>query len=172
MSRRASFESGKINVGPADDPAVPSVEEKKGEGDQYWAGDEGVASQTIALREQDAQTNNMILECIGEGCSVEALMALDEKLAQDEQKISDAKARVAARQKTSLSQDNGEGSLKTLAWYDNFLNRMATTRGQLQAVKNVKDTDFVSQILKAISVSFGGSRPGDYPKVGVSPYSE
>jgi len=53
----------------------------------------------------------------------------------------------------------------TLAWYDNFLKRMVALCVKLHAVEGHRDTDLVQQILKAMSVSFGGAFPSDYPKV-------
>jgi len=116
--------------------------------------------------EADETTNEAIMDCIDGGCSVEALLELDSKLARDEQRIFDAMAGVQAVQKTSQASQTG-----TLAWYENFLKRMGALRGQLAAVKEYKDADLVQQVMKAMSVSFGGQRPNDYPKVGVSPYS-
>jgi len=108
-----------------------------------------------------------IFDCLEEGCSVDALMKLDSKLADDEKKIADSVTQLAETQKTAYTSENAG----TLAWLQNFLSRSGSLRGQLLALKGVEDTDFVTQMVKAASVAFGGGRPTDYPKVGVSPYS-
>mmetsp|Transcript_120628 Transcript_120628/g.336605 ORF Transcript_120628/g.336605 Transcript_120628/m.336605 type:complete len:192 (-) Transcript_120628:276-851(-) len=145
---RAAYESGKVNLGL--DPSS------------------GRANSVPApLLEVNDATNMAIMDCLEDGCSVEALMALDEKLARDEKKIQDSMVELKEIQKTSFSPDN----LEALAWFDNFLSRTGSLRAQLQAMKGVESSDFVKQIVKAASVAFGGGRPNDYPKVGVSPYS-
>ncbi|CAE7226346.1 unnamed protein product [Symbiodinium natans] len=108
-----------------------------------------------------------IFDCIEEGCSVDALLKLDVKLAEDEQRIADTVKELEGVQKTAYSPENAG----TLAWLKNFLSRSGSLRAQLQALQGVKDSDFIQQIVKAASVAFGGGRPNDYPKVGVSPYS-
>merc|ERR1719188_2041466 len=108
-----------------------------------------------------------IYDCIEDGCSVEALMKLDEKLADDEKKIDKSVQDIEALQKTAYSPEN-EG---TLAWLQNFLGRSGSLRAQLRALRGASDQSFVEQIVKAASVAFGGGRPNDYPKVGVSSFS-
>eukprot|EP00444_Apocalathium_aciculiferum_P047418 CAMPEP_0183504414 /NCGR_PEP_ID=MMETSP0371-20130417/5827_1 /TAXON_ID=268820 /ORGANISM="Peridinium aciculiferum, Strain PAER-2" /LENGTH=99 /DNA_ID=CAMNT_0025699761 /DNA_START=9 /DNA_END=308 /DNA_ORIENTATION=- len=97
-------------------------------------------------------------------------MKLDQKLAEDEAKIAASFAEIKNLQKTAYSEEN-KG---TLAWLDNFLRRTGGLRAQLLALKGKgnQDDDFVKQMLRAASVAFGGSRNSDYPKVGISPYSE
>ncbi|CAK0795260.1 unnamed protein product [Prorocentrum cordatum] len=108
-----------------------------------------------------------INDCIEEGCSVDAIMKLDKKLAEDEQKVQATMASIEGQQKTGYTEEN-TGSL---AWLKNFLGRSGSLRAQLQALKTIEDGDFIKQMVKAASVAFGGGRTGDYPKVGVSPYS-
>jgi len=144
---RAAFDSGKVNLaggGDASDVVEP-------------------------LLEVNEATNVAIQDCLEEGCSVEALMSLDVKLAADESKVAETMKEIAAAQKTAYSEDNDE----KLSWYGNFLSRTGTLREQLRALSSVKDkeSDFVKQLVKAASVAFGGGRSGDYPKVGVSGYS-
>jgi len=146
LTPRASFESGKINK------AVELGESK---------------SLPKPLLEANGATKLAIADCLEGGCSVEALMELDSKLARDEGKIQSSMDEVKAAQKTAYSQDNVEA----LVWFDNFLQRTGGLRAQLQALKGAKDSDFVKQLVKAASVGFGGGRETDYPKVGVSPYS-
>merc|ERR1712007_42434 len=112
-------------------------------------------------------TQLAIMDCLEEGCSIDALMALDQKLARDEQRVAESMEQVRESQKTSFAEDN----VKALAWFDNFLKRTGGLRAQLQALKGSSDSDFVQQLMKAASVAFGGGRPTDYPSVGVSPYS-
>mmetsp|Transcript_23359 Transcript_23359/g.47279 ORF Transcript_23359/g.47279 Transcript_23359/m.47279 type:complete len:190 (-) Transcript_23359:159-728(-) len=145
---RASFETGKVNVGVDAGVAPPK-------------------SVPAPLLEVNAATSVAILDCLEEGCSVEALMALDAKLARDELKVKGSLDEIQEVQKTEFSEDNTEA----IAWFENFLGRTGTLRAQLQAMKGVEDTDFVKQLMKAASVAFGGGRPNDYPKIGVSPYS-
>jgi len=109
-----------------------------------------------------------IIDCIDDGCSVEALTKLDAKLAGDESKISATVEKLQVAQKTSYSAENAG----TLAWLDNFLRRSGGLRAQLQALQGIKDSDFVKQIVKAAAVAFGGGRPTDYPKIGVSAFSD
>eukprot|EP00913_Durusdinium_trenchii_P003562 g3294.t1 len=136
-----------------------------------------------------------IFDCLEEGCSVDALLKLDQKLADDEKKIVTTVKEIETVQKTAYSPENAG----TLAWLNNFLSRSGSLRAQLQALQGIKDclscfsafwlfvpslldvqlsflmskqdSDFVQQMVKAASVAFGGGRPNDYPKVGVSPYS-
>jgi len=144
-----SYDSGKVNIGAED-----------------ALGEE--APLPLQPMETDEKlVSSAILNCIEEGCSVEALMALDEQLAGDEKRITAAMDDVQDAQKTSLNKDSGA----SLAWYDNFLKRMGSLRAQVYAIKDHKDSDFIQQIMKATAVSFGGARKSDYPKVGVSSYS-
>mmetsp|Transcript_15470 Transcript_15470/g.48632 ORF Transcript_15470/g.48632 Transcript_15470/m.48632 type:complete len:196 (+) Transcript_15470:73-660(+) len=148
MVARAAFESGKVNVG---------VDASSGR----------AVSVPVPLLEANEATNVAIMDCLEEGCSVDALMALDAKLARDEQKVKESIEEVEARQKTEFSEDNTEA----LAWFKNFLGRTGTLRGQLQAMRGIENVDFAKQFIKAASVAFGGGRPTDYPKIGVSSYS-
>jgi len=144
---RSSFESGKLNLGaePGESQSLPKP-----------------------VLEANEATNLAIVDCIEGGCSVEALLELDQKLARDEQKIQASIEKVKTAQKTAYSQENVEA----LVWFDNFLQRTGGLRAQLQALKGTtQDTDFVRQLVRAASVAFGGGRETDYPKVGVSPYS-
>eukprot|EP00930_Biecheleria_cincta_P094360 TRINITY_DN853_c0_g1_i1.p1 TRINITY_DN853_c0_g1~~TRINITY_DN853_c0_g1_i1.p1 ORF type:complete len:210 (+),score=52.53 TRINITY_DN853_c0_g1_i1:66-632(+) len=144
---RQGYESGKVNLGTeigkeAPPPPAPVLE-----------CDEGCMT--------------AIFDCLEEGCSVDALMKLDTKLADDEKKIADSVKQLAEVQKTAYTSENAG----TMAWLQNFLSRSGSLRGQLQALKGIEDSDFVKQMVKAASIAFGGGRPTDYPKVGVSPYS-
>eukprot|EP00931_Biecheleriopsis_adriatica_P085914 TRINITY_DN60684_c0_g1_i1.p1 TRINITY_DN60684_c0_g1~~TRINITY_DN60684_c0_g1_i1.p1 ORF type:complete len:210 (+),score=61.24 TRINITY_DN60684_c0_g1_i1:71-631(+) len=115
----------------------------------------------------DESTRLAILECVEEGCSVEALMEFDARLAKDEEKIKQSLDKLQAANKMDATEENS----KRLAWYDNFLRRTSSLRAQLLSVKKVKDVDFTQQFMKAAAVAFGGGRPTDYPKIGVSPYT-
>jgi len=146
-SGRASYETGKVNVGAeikADVMAPPTP-----------------------VIECDESCMTAILDCLEDGCSVEALARLDMQLAEDEQKIANSIDQIRAAQKTAFSEEN----VGTLAWLDNFLGRSGSLRAQLKSMKSFEDLDFVKQMVKAASFAFGGGRKGDYPKVGVSSYS-
>mmetsp|Transcript_139037 Transcript_139037/g.352470 ORF Transcript_139037/g.352470 Transcript_139037/m.352470 type:complete len:190 (+) Transcript_139037:48-617(+) len=144
---RSSYESGRINLDA-------ELGESK--------------SLPVPVLEASEATNRAIMDCIEEGCSVDAIMELDGKLARDEQKIQASIEAVKTAQKTAYSEEN----VAALVWFDNFLQRAGGLRAQLQALKGTpQDTDFVKQLVKAASVAFGGGRETDYPKVGVSPYS-
>ena len=148
IARRAEYQSGKVNVGAevSDTEAPPPPP---------------------PVLECDEGCMTAIFDCLEEGCSVDALLKLDQKLAEDEQKIVTTVKEIETVQKTAFSPENAG----TLAWLNNFLSRSGSLRAQLQALQGVKDSDFVQQMVKAASVAFGGGRPNDYPKVGVSPYS-
>eukprot|EP00930_Biecheleria_cincta_P076701 TRINITY_DN6391_c0_g1_i1.p1 TRINITY_DN6391_c0_g1~~TRINITY_DN6391_c0_g1_i1.p1 ORF type:complete len:190 (-),score=46.82 TRINITY_DN6391_c0_g1_i1:251-820(-) len=141
------YETGKVNLGSE-------------------IGEEAPPPPTPVL-ECDEGCMSAIFDCMEEGCSVEALMKLDSQLADDEKKIAESVQKLSEIQKTAYSAEN----VGTLAWLQNFLSRSGSLRGQLQALKGVKDTNFIKQMVKAASVAFGGGRPNDYPKVGVSSYS-
>ncbi|CAL1171382.1 unnamed protein product [Cladocopium goreaui] len=119
------------------------------------------------ILEANEATTVAIQDCLDEGCSVEALMELDQKLARDEAKIKDALDKLHDIQ----SQEYSEDSAEQIAWLGNFLDRCGSLRAQLMAVKTLEEPDFASQLMRAAAVAFGGGRHGDYPKVGVSPYS-
>mmetsp|Transcript_62728 Transcript_62728/g.149654 ORF Transcript_62728/g.149654 Transcript_62728/m.149654 type:complete len:190 (+) Transcript_62728:100-669(+) len=145
---RASFESGKVNKGS---------EVKEG-------GAGGAPKPVIGCDEACIRAIN---GCLEDGCSVEAMMKLDAELAKDEAKIVDTMKSLEKKQKMEFSpEDQG-----TLAWLSNFLGRTGTLRAQLHAIKDHDDADFLKKIVKAASIAFGGGRAGDYPKVGVSPYT-
>lgn len=144
---RRSFETGKLNFG-LEMPGKPSA-----------------PPQPVLSCDEGCMT--AILDCIEDGCSVEALAMLDKKLADDESRIAETVADLKISQKTAYSEENAG----ILAWMGNFLGRSSSLRAQLQALRGVQDTDFVKQMVKAASVAFGGGRPNDYPKVGVSAYS-
>jgi len=145
---RRAFESGKVNLGPDVDleampPPTPTIECEEG-------------------------CMTAIMECLEEGCSVEALSRLDRKLAEDESTILSSLEELSVRQKTAFTQEN----VGTMAWLKNFINRSQGLRGQLRAMQGIQDHDFIQQMVRAASVAFGGGRQGDYPKVGVSAYSD
>jgi len=148
LPRRAEFESGKVNLGAEIHT------------------DEAPPPQPVIDCDESCIT--AIYDCLEDGCSVDALIKLDSKLAEDEQKIAASIDELAAAQKTAYSEEN----VGTLAWLSNFLSRSGSLRAQLQALRGIENSDFVQQIIKAAAVAFGGSRPNDYPKIGVSPYSD
>ncbi|CAJ1363929.1 unnamed protein product [Effrenium voratum] len=148
IARRAEYETGKVNVGAeVSDTEVPPP--------------------PPPVLECDEGCMTAIFDCLDEGCSVDALLKLDKKLAEDEQRIVGTVKEIESVQKTAYSPENAG----TLAWLNNFLSRSGSLRAQLQALQGVKDSDLLQQIVKAASVAFGGGRPNDYPKVGVSPYT-
>merc|ERR1719277_2944895 len=144
---RAAYESGKVNLGVEVETEVQPPPQP--------------------MLECDEGCMTAIFDCIEEGCSVDALMKLDTKLAEDEEKIMNSVEEIQVQQKTAYTPENAG----TLAWLGNFLSRSGSLRAQLQALKGVKDSDFVKQMVKAAALTFGGKRHGDYPKVGVSSYS-
>eukprot|EP00413_Alexandrium_margalefii_P000862 CAMPEP_0204512806 /NCGR_PEP_ID=MMETSP0661-20131031/1152_1 /ASSEMBLY_ACC=CAM_ASM_000606 /TAXON_ID=109239 /ORGANISM="Alexandrium margalefi, Strain AMGDE01CS-322" /LENGTH=208 /DNA_ID=CAMNT_0051517937 /DNA_START=18 /DNA_END=645 /DNA_ORIENTATION=+ len=144
-----AIESGKVNVGAAEgiteDAQLPE-------------------DPVIAC---DAECVSLIESCVEDGCDVEAMMKLDAKLADSEAQISSTAEEIRTVMKTAAA----SGSATQLARMENILSRIGSLRGQLLAMKTFKDSDLVKQMLKAVTVAFGASRPNDYPKVGVSPYT-
>jgi len=143
----SSFTSGKINVGT-----------------EFSTNAEAVRFAAPVL---DEEVDKAIADCLEEGCSVEALMSLDTKLAAEEQKVAASMSEVEAAQKTAYSASNDA----SIAWLKNFLGRTGSLRAQLKALRGITDSNFVKQMIKAATVAFGGARPNDYPKVGLSSYS-
>eukprot|EP00401_Gymnodinium_catenatum_P054637 CAMPEP_0117527536 /NCGR_PEP_ID=MMETSP0784-20121206/36850_1 /TAXON_ID=39447 /ORGANISM="" /LENGTH=197 /DNA_ID=CAMNT_0005323795 /DNA_START=11 /DNA_END=604 /DNA_ORIENTATION=- len=143
-----AFESGKVNVGAetTEDATLPE--------DPRLACDE----ECVAA----------INDCLSEGCSVDALLMLDSKLANGEKDLQSTIEEVSQVRKTALSVAGVESKIARLT---NMLQRIGGLRGQLRALKGASDNSFVEQLMKAAAVAFGGSRPNDYPKVGVSSYS-
>ncbi|CAE7770368.1 unnamed protein product [Symbiodinium pilosum] len=106
-------------------------------------------------------TNAAIKDCLEEGCSVEALMELDKKLAKDEATIKKSLDTLHSSQAEEYSEESKE----QIAWLSNYLDRSGSLRAQLQAVKTLKaEGDLAAQLVRAASVAFGGGRKGDYPK--------
>lgn len=144
----AAIESGKLNLG---------VDAKEGEPLPF----------PEAVVETDDETKAAIESCLEDGCSVEAMMKLDSKLASEEKKILAAAEEFKAAQKVAYNQENG----KALAWMENLVRRTSSLRAQLQTLKTFDNTDLLKQLVRAASVAFGGGRSTDYPKVGVASYS-
>mmetsp|Transcript_46079 Transcript_46079/g.73154 ORF Transcript_46079/g.73154 Transcript_46079/m.73154 type:complete len:187 (-) Transcript_46079:45-605(-) len=149
VARPAAFESGKLNLG-----IEGSVVKSK--------------HMPEPVLEATESTNAAIQACLEEGCSVEALMELDQKLAKDEATIKTTLDELHSSQAEEFSEEGSE----QIAWLSNYLDRSGSLRAQLQAVKTLTaEGDLAAQIMRAAAVAFGGGRKGDYPKVGVSPYS-
>mmetsp|Transcript_52990 Transcript_52990/g.138102 ORF Transcript_52990/g.138102 Transcript_52990/m.138102 type:complete len:191 (-) Transcript_52990:201-773(-) len=144
---RAAYDSGKVNLGVDLDADV--------------------APPPQPVLECDEGCVTAIKDCLDDGCSVEAMLKLDAKLADDEKEVESKIAALKEAQKTNFE----EGNVAMLYWMENFLGRTGSLRAQLQAMRESKDSDFVKQMVKAASVAFGGGRTSDYPKVGVSSYS-
>uniref|UniRef100_A0A7S4RMC6 Uncharacterized protein n=1 Tax=Alexandrium monilatum TaxID=311494 RepID=A0A7S4RMC6_9DINO len=154
VSRRAG-EAGKVNIA------------QKQEVRDYLLGEDGgpspgssappAASEDRAelpTLECDEACVTAIEDCLEEGCSVEAIQKLDESLAKDEAKVM------------------GELRKAQSAWLLNFLQRTGALRAQLSAIlRSETAASCGEQLVRAAAVAFGGSRPTDYPKSGVSPYS-
>ncbi|CAE7358077.1 unnamed protein product [Symbiodinium natans] len=143
--QRPAFEQGKVNLG-IDGAVVKSK------------------NMPAPVLEATEATNSAIQECLDEGCSVEALMELDMKLAKDEAVIKKSLDELHSSQAEEYSEEGKE----QIAWLSNYLFRSGSLRAQLQAVKTLKaEGDLVSQLVRAASVAFGGGRKGDYPKAWV-----
>ncbi|CAK9094606.1 Hypothetical protein SCF082_LOCUS44462 [Durusdinium trenchii] len=146
---RPAFEAGKLNLG-VDGAVVKSKHMPE------------------PVLEATESTNAAIQACLEEGCSVEALMELDQKLAKDEATIKSTLDQLHSSQAEEYSEEGSE----QIAWLNNYLDRSGSLRAQLQAVKTLEaEGNLVAQIMRAAAEAFGGGRKGDYPKVGVSPYS-
>merc|ERR1712187_301342 len=100
VARAAEYESGKVNVG---------VEVMTGEG----------VAPPAPLLECDKSCVDSIFACVEEGCSVESMMKLDEKLAADEKKVAETITELEKLVKTEPVPEVGA----QIAWYKNFLSR-------------------------------------------------
>ncbi|CAE8708694.1 unnamed protein product [Polarella glacialis] len=125
----ASFNTGKLNLGLEGTlHATPSMPQP--------------------LLEVNYATSAAIQDCLQDGCSVDALIALEEKIARDEQRIKDVLDELHNLQKTEYT----ENAVEHIAWLENFMGRAGSLRGQLHALKTVKvDENFV--------YAFGGGIP-------------
>jgi len=154
VARRAG-EAGKVNIA------------QKQELRDYLLGEDGAPSPgssappaatkvwtELPTLECDEACVAAIEDCLEEDCSVEAVQKLDEALAQDEAPVM------------------GELKKAENAWLASFLQRTGALRAQLSTIlRSETTTSYVEQLVKAAAVAFGGGRPNDYPKSGVSPYS-
>lgn len=144
----ASIEPGKVNIGAAQDLA------------------EAQQLPDDPMLPCDAECLALTESCVEEGCSVDAMMKLDAKLASSEEQVEASLAAVKAAQKTNLVRSESQR-----ARMENILQRLGTLRGQLVGLKSFEDSNLVQQMIKAAAVAFGAGRPNDYPKVGVASYS-
>mmetsp|Transcript_24451 Transcript_24451/g.56846 ORF Transcript_24451/g.56846 Transcript_24451/m.56846 type:complete len:208 (+) Transcript_24451:126-749(+) len=152
---RRNFEAGKVNRGTDTD--------KPAEGDQP------VASVPEPVIECDQACVVAIEECLEDGCSIEAMQKLDAILAGDEKNIQGMVAAIEEKKHTEVAPGV---SAENVFWLENYLQRSGMLRAQIHALKGADvDKSFMEQMIKAASIAFGGGRKGDYPKVGVSPYS-
>jgi len=109
-----------------------------------------------------------IKECTEEGCSVEAMLALDAKLEEDEKEVRAIRDKLREAQKTAYNAENAG----TISWLDNFLARSQGLRKTLLAAKEVDNKSVIQKLIEAASIAFTGTgRGGDYPKSGVSAYT-
>eukprot|EP00403_Amphidinium_massartii_P032752 CAMPEP_0178433726 /NCGR_PEP_ID=MMETSP0689_2-20121128/33057_1 /TAXON_ID=160604 /ORGANISM="Amphidinium massartii, Strain CS-259" /LENGTH=211 /DNA_ID=CAMNT_0020055769 /DNA_START=97 /DNA_END=732 /DNA_ORIENTATION=+ len=152
---RRSFEAGKVNRGTdSDNPAE---------------GDQAVAAVPDPVMECDQACVVAIEECLEDGCSIEAMQKLDAILAGDEQNIQEIVHAIEEKKHTEVAPGV---SPESVYWLENYLQRSGMLRAQIHALKGAEvDRSFLEQMIKAASIAFGGGRKGDYPKVGVSPYS-
>lgn len=148
MASRGAFESGKVNLGV-------EVEQE-------------VAAAPAEVAEYEANSMAAIMDCLEDECSVEALLQLEDTLADEEWKALETVGQLSSVKASALDEDK-EG---VFVWFDNFIDRSKSLRAQLKALQEVKDTHFVKQFVRAAAVAFGGGRRGDYPKTGASAYSE
>lgn len=114
VARPAAFESGKLNLG-----IEGSVVKSK--------------HMPEPVLEATESTNAAIQACLEEGCSVEALMELDQKLAKDEATIKTTLDELHSSQAEEFSEEGSE----QIAWLSNYLDRSGSLRAQLQAVKTL-----------------------------------
>eukprot|EP00931_Biecheleriopsis_adriatica_P074396 TRINITY_DN4845_c0_g1_i8.p1 TRINITY_DN4845_c0_g1~~TRINITY_DN4845_c0_g1_i8.p1 ORF type:complete len:208 (-),score=42.78 TRINITY_DN4845_c0_g1_i8:168-791(-) len=136
---RSAFESGSVNL----ERAVPRV------------------SADIPMLECGEACMAAIDECMSSGCSVEAMLSLDEKLAADEQKVKQNMALLKDWRKVDLA-FSGHGMLR---WLESCLPRFEALRAELRSAKIQQPQESIlAQIGKAIMYPFGfGFRQTDYP---------
>eukprot|EP00418_Pyrodinium_bahamense_P020895 CAMPEP_0179128894 /NCGR_PEP_ID=MMETSP0796-20121207/61133_1 /TAXON_ID=73915 /ORGANISM="Pyrodinium bahamense, Strain pbaha01" /LENGTH=189 /DNA_ID=CAMNT_0020827755 /DNA_START=51 /DNA_END=616 /DNA_ORIENTATION=+ len=130
VTRRAS-EPGRVNLAQVQQlRGLLLGEESSGGAGAAAAARERSAMPTL---ECDAACIVAIESCIEEGCSVEAIMKLDEALARDEAKVQSLLEREEDR-----------------AWLANFLQRTGALRAQLMTVsRNEEHLSFAEQLVRA-----------------------
>eukprot|EP00418_Pyrodinium_bahamense_P095376 CAMPEP_0179043290 /NCGR_PEP_ID=MMETSP0796-20121207/17091_1 /TAXON_ID=73915 /ORGANISM="Pyrodinium bahamense, Strain pbaha01" /LENGTH=285 /DNA_ID=CAMNT_0020739671 /DNA_START=50 /DNA_END=905 /DNA_ORIENTATION=- len=139
VTRRAS-EPGRVNLAQVQQLRGLLLGEEAAGAGAAAAATERSAIPTLQC---DAACIAAIESCIEEGCSVEAIMKLDEALARDEAKVQSLLEREEDR-----------------AWLANFLQRTGALRAQLMAVsRNEEHLSFAEQLVRAAAVALAGAGP-------------
>jgi len=99
-----------------------------------------------------------IKECTEEGCSVQAMLALDAKLEEDEKEVRTMRDKLWETLKTAYSEENA----RTISWLDNFLARSQSLRKTLKAAKQVDSKRVIQKLIEAASIAFTGT--GRWPR--------
>eukprot|EP00443_Scrippsiella_acuminata_P114845 CAMPEP_0115661220 /NCGR_PEP_ID=MMETSP0272-20121206/46670_1 /TAXON_ID=71861 /ORGANISM="Scrippsiella trochoidea, Strain CCMP3099" /LENGTH=229 /DNA_ID=CAMNT_0003099445 /DNA_START=1 /DNA_END=687 /DNA_ORIENTATION=+ len=108
----------------------------------------------LQMPEVNYFTNQAIMDCLQEGCSIEVLEELIGKLQRDERRIQEALDELRAAQEEQHSADIAEA----LGWFRNFLDNSRQLREALQSVEGLKHatTNFAKQFVEQ-----GRRRGGD-----------
>jgi len=91
-----------------------------------------------------------IKECTEEGCSVQAMLALDAKLEEDEKEVRTMRDKLWETLKTGYNAENA----RTISWLDNFLARSQSLRKTLMAAKKVDKKRVIQKLIEAASIAF------------------
>lgn len=140
LRRRATASSPVLRRGAGE--AAVEAEEKPAE------------PRPLQLPEANYFINQKIMGCLKEGCDVDVVEDLIERLARDEARIQEGLEELRAAQRASHSADIAE----TIGWFRSFLDNSQHLRDELLAVRGFRHatSDFVKQFVRSGRHRVGG----------------